>query len=74
MSENVLFLIKNNQNISKNLLTEFTVIKDGNCWYRTLSLFFTGDEQYHNTFRMIIYEAAKTNKEKFIPFFINHLY
>ena len=48
-----------------------TTIGDGNCWYRTLSLFFDKTEENYKNYRKTISEQIKLNKEKLRPFFIN---
>ena len=62
-------IIKNNKDLPKNLVILKEVIKDGNCFYRLLSIYFTESQNHHQIFREIIYESAKTNKDKFISFF-----
>ena len=70
MSKNIIYKIKLNQNIPKNLLFEIKREGDGNCWYRTLSNYFTGKQDNHKVFRRLIYEATKNNKQNLLPFFL----
>ena len=71
MTEEIISLIKNNQDIPKNQIKLHYINKDGNCWYRLLSKYYTNDEKYYKTFRQIIFESAKNNKELLAPFFLN---
>ena len=43
---------------------------DGNCWFRTLSLFFDGVEDNYKEYRPKIYEHAIKFKEDLRPFFV----
>ena len=43
-------------------------IGDGNCWLRTLSLFFEGVEDNYKEYRQKIYEHAIMFKEDLRPF------
>ena len=61
-------IIKTNKDLPKNLVILKEVIKDGNCFYRLLSIYFTESQNQHQIFREIIYESAKTKKDKFIAF------
>ena len=72
MTEHIIMLIKNNLILSKELIIEVPISKDGNCWYRTLSAFFTGNQEHYKIFLQLIYEAIKLNKENCVPFFLNN--
>ena len=63
-------LIISHQNLNKDLFKIIDVGKDGNCFYRTLSLYFTNEETYFNFFRNQIYLAAKNNIESLKEFFV----
>ena len=62
--------IKEHKEISKDLLEINNVERDGNCFYRTLSLYFTNDEMHYAFFREQIYSAAKNNIIELKEFFI----
>ena len=62
--------IKEHEEISKDLLEINDVERDGNCFYRTLSLYFTNDEMHFSFFREQIYSAAKNNMIELKEFFI----
>ena len=64
-------LIKNHKQINKELLEVHDVDRDGNCLYRTLSLYFTNDQSHYKFFREQIYIAAKNNFKELQEFFIN---
>ena len=63
--------LKNHKPLKKDLVNEYEVIGDGNCYYRVLSLYFTNDESYFNFFREQIYFSAKDNINLLKEFFIN---
>lgn len=69
MSNQIIALVKTNQNIPRKDLDLHKIKKDGNCLYRVLSKYFTNEENNYKVFRELIYEAAKNNKEAFRPFF-----
>ena len=61
--------------LHKNLITTkeiniILVIGDGNCFYRSISVYFSNSETFHSEVRNLIYETAKENKETIRPFFI----
>ena len=62
--------IKEHKEISKDLLEINNVERDGNCFYRTLNLYFTNDEMHYAFFREQIYLAAKNNIIELKEFFI----
>ena len=64
--------LKNHKPLKKDLVNEYEVIGDGNCYYRILSLYFTNDESYFNFFREQIYFSAKDNINLIKEFFINN--
>ena len=47
--------------IHENALLEDSIFKDGNCFFRAVSTFFTGTEQYHTYYRKLIYEYIIEN-------------
>ena len=63
-------LIISHQNLNKDLFKIIDIGKDGNCFHRTLSLYFTNEETYFNFFRNQIYLAAKNNIESLNEFFV----
>ena len=67
--ENITQIIKQHLNLSKDICNIIDVGRDGNCFYRTLSLYFTGDESHYKIIRQNIYLAAKDNTEYLRNFF-----
>ena len=65
-------LLKNHKTINKELVQIKDVIGDGNCYYRTLSLYFTNEESYYKFFREQIYLAAMNNINELKEFFLNN--
>lgn len=63
-------VIISHQNLNKDLFKIIDVGHDRNCFYRTLSLYFTNEETYFNFFRNQIYLAAKNNIERLKEFFV----
>jgi len=61
--------ILSHQNLEKDIFDIKDVSRDGNCFYRTLSLYFTNDESYFKFFREQIYLAALNYKESLKEFF-----
>ena len=51
---NDLELIKNHKNLNKELFAINDVDRDGNCYFRILSLYFTNDQSYYQFFRELI--------------------
>ena len=72
MYEQLYQLIKNNSDIPKSNLELYEVKKDGNCFYRVLSLYLTQDQNNHDVIRKLIYQATKENKNNLFPFFLNN--
>ena len=72
-SENIISKIVNKKPIKPNDVVVAPVNKDGNCFYRALSLFFTNSEGNHKIIRDIIYNVAIINKEFIKPFFLTGL-
>ena len=67
--ENITQIIKQHLNLSKDICNIIDVGRDRNCFYRTLSLYFTGDESHYKIIRQNIYLAAKDNTEYLRNFF-----
>ena len=44
---------------------------DGNCFYRTISQFLYGKQDYHIDIRKRLYAYAKNNKDKFKGFILS---
>ena len=44
----IIEIIKKHEEIDKDSVDIIDVDHDGNCYYRTLSLYFTYDESYYN--------------------------
>ena len=68
--DNILLAIKEHKELDKEVLEIKDVQKDGNCYYRTLSLYFTDTESKYPFFRHQIYLAAQNNMENLKEFFI----
>ena len=69
MENTILSLIKVNANIPRNLIKVIEIKKDGTCSYRTLSLFFTGDENEYKIQAINLW-SSKNNKTLFTAFFL----
>ena len=67
--ENIIKNIRQQMKVSKDICNIIDVGRDGNCFYRTLSLYFTGDESHYSIIRQNIYLAAKDNTECLRNFF-----
>ena len=65
-------IILSHKNLDKDLFDIKDVCRDGNCFYSTLSLYFTNDESYFKFFREQIYLAALNNKDGLKEFFLNN--
>ena len=46
------------------------IYKDGNCFFRSLSVYLTDTQDNYKIIRELIAEYAEVNKENFIEFFI----
>ena len=55
-----------NLKIKENCLLIDNIHRDGNCFFRAISSFFTGTEQYHLYFRKIVHKYIKDNKDDII--------
>ena len=62
---------QNNYNniLSKDNYIHIPINKDGNCLYRTISVYLTDTQDNYQIIRELIYEYAKKNKELFLRFF-----
>ena len=67
----ILDLIKNHKKINKELVEVQDVGGDGNCYYRTLSLYFTNEQSHNKCFREQINMAVKDNADELREFFIS---
>ena len=63
--------ILSHQNLDTGIFYIKDVCRDGNCFYRTLSKYFTNDESYYKIFREQIYNAAINYEESLKEFFLN---
>ena len=61
--------IKEHKSLNKDICEVIDVGRDGNCFYRSLSKYFTKDESYYNFFIKQIYSAALVNFEYLKEFF-----
>ena len=57
--ENILKEIKAHKPLNKDKCSILDVKRDGNCFYRTLSLYFSTEESQYKFFREHIYLASK---------------
>ena len=62
-------LIISHKPLNHNLIEIIDVCRDGNCFYRTLSLFYVSDESQYIFFGEQIYLAAKNNIKELKEFF-----
>ena len=69
--KNITKNIKQNLKLSKDTCNIIDESKDCNCFYRTLSLIFTGDKSHYKIIRQNIYLATKDNTEYWWNFFNN---
>ena len=58
--------LNNNHDLSQLEYYEKQIIGDGNCYYRCLSYYYRGTEDYHLEFRQLISELFENNLDKFI--------
>ena len=58
--------LKNNHDLSQLDYYEKRITGDGNCYYRCLSYYYRGTEDYHLEFRQLISELFDNNLDKFI--------
>ena len=72
MIEQELFFHKSwdKQLINQEEIIISPIIGDGNCFYRSISLYLINEQTNHKIIREIIYEAAKESKENLKPFFL----
>ena len=64
-------LIISHKKLDKNLFENIDVREDENCFYRTLSLFFTNYDSYYNFFLEQIYFSYKNNLNVLKEFFVD---
>ena len=62
-------LVKNKSNIPFNLIDFIKITKDGNCFYRCLSYYFTLNKENYKEIKNIIIDWIENNYEKYINFF-----
>ena len=58
------------QPINQEEIIVSPIIGDGNCFYRSISLYLTNKHSNHKIIREIIYETTKQCKENLKPFFL----
>ena len=63
---NVLFENMVNKIVDKDAIFIREMFGDGNCFYRSLSFFFTNSQNYHDYFRNYIYNYIISNEEDII--------
>ena len=56
---NLFFNINKHLDIQINEVIEVDIIRDGNCYYNNLSLYFTNSQNYNTLFRYILYKYCK---------------
>ena len=69
-SETILRLIENKKPIKSSEFVLKKITADGNCFYRSVSSYYTNSEIYHSNIRELIYEYALNNKDLLKPFFL----
>ena len=62
-------IAKSNGLIKKEDLQKISIEPDGNCFYRSVSYFLLGSQQYYNEIKKEIIDWIEKNKQKFIDFF-----
>ena len=55
---------------NKEDLIEVSVLGDGNCFFRALSMCMKYNQENHNYYRNLVYKFIKQNKEQMSFFFI----
>lgn len=50
--------------------THIPIFKEGNCFFKTISIYLTYTEENYKLIREIIADYAKANRNQFIEFFI----
>ena len=68
--DKIKLLIKMRRNIPKNYLENIETEKDGNCLFRTFSLYLYQNQENYNEIRQAIYKEANKQKESIKNFFI----
>jgi len=63
--KNVKCVVKKRSKILKTPKTFIDVLGDGNCWYRCISMWVTGSEDYHEHFRTNVYKVILFLKQYF---------
>ena len=58
-----------NLKIKEDCLNNNTIYKDGNCFFRSISTFFSNSEEYHLFFRNLIYDYIRANYDELISEF-----
>ena len=71
--DNLLEIIRNHKELNKDFIDIKDVQKDGNCYYRTLSLYFTDNESKYPFFRHQIYLVALNDIDNLKEFFIDNV-
>ena len=58
-----------NLKIKEDCLNNISIYKDGNCFFRSISTFFSNSEEYHLFFRNLIYDYIRVNFDELISEF-----
>ena len=61
---------KNNKFLLKEDFIKVKIHKEGNCFFRAISVYFTYTQENHEIIREIITDYSLENKDEFIEFFI----
>lgn len=61
--------VKTKNNIKKDEANIVSIIPDGNCFYRSISFFLLGSEEYYINIKSLIIEWIENNFSKFEEFF-----
>ena len=61
---------KSKTELNKIDYTHIPISKDGNCFFRTISVYLTDTQENYKLIREIIAEYAEANRNQFLDFFI----
>ena len=61
--------VKTNNNIKKDEVNIVSITGDGNCFYRSISFFLLGSEEYYMNIKSLIIQWIENNFSKFEEFF-----
>ena len=61
----------NNNQIKKQEYIHIDIYKDGNCFFRSVSVYLSDTQENYSIIREVISQYADANREQFKEFFIN---